>query len=283
MRKTLEDSDLAVSSVPAKEVEVFPGVIERRYFLRASVTTAAAILALGATTRSLSAKERAQEPSVASTDRQGTDKPATDRLTWDDFLKQSVPVAQQMIAEPAFSLDEYLYRIGSLATRLKEIPDTKLFPYNAVDPRVMFAPSFRGSPFVIIQWRMEPGAAFPAHNHPNASVCTLGYEGEVRLRNFEIVGEAPEYASKKTFRVRETHNEMMARGRINTLSPSRDNIHYFQVGREGARGIDITTLHGKNAPFSFLDISEKPADSEKRIFEAAWNDLGRQAQPASKS
>jgi len=122
----------------------------------------------------------------------------------------------------------------------------------------------------------------PAHNHPNASVCTLGFEGEVRLRNFEIIGEAPDYASKKTFRVRETRNEVMTHGRVNTLSPLRDNIHCFQVGKEGARGIDINTLHGKTNNFSFLDMSVKPVDSEKRIFEAVWSDLDRPAPAPNK-
>ncbi len=266
MQGKLVDGDLSVSE-PRKEVEVFPGVLERRYFLRSSVASAAAVLALGATTRSFAAQEVTPAVSLVA-----TDKAVTGALTWDAFLKQAVPIAQQLIAEPSFNLDEYLYRLGSLATRLQEIPDTKLFPFTQVDSRVKFAPSFRGSPFVIIQWRMEPGALFPAHNHPNASVCTLGFEGEVRLRNFEIVGEAPEYVSKKTFYVRETHNETIARGRINTLSPSRDNIHYFQVGKEVARGIDITTLHGQNAGFSFLEIGERPADAEKRIFEASWKD-----------
>jgi len=272
MQNIPADIDLSTSTAPAKEVEVFPGVIERRYFLRGSVATAAAVLALEAMPKNLLAQELAKGTSVAG----------ADKLVWDDFLKQSVPIAQQLIADPAFSVDEYLYRIGSLATRLKEIPDSALRSYKTVEPRVWFGPSFRGSPFFIIQWRMEPGAVLPPHNHPNASVCTLGFEGEVRLRNFEIIGEAPDYASKKAFRVRETRNEMMSHGRINTLSPLRDNIHCFQVGSEGARGIDINTLHGKTNNFSFLDISKTPADSERRIFEAAWSDLGREAPPANK-
>jgi len=102
-------------------------------------------------------------------------------------------------------------------------------------------------------------------------VCTLGFEGEVQLRNFEIMGEAPDYASKKTFRVRETRSERMTPGRISTLSPSRDNIHCFQAAKVAARGIDINTMHPKSAPFSFLDMNEKPVDSEKRIFEVTWN------------
>jgi len=265
MQKTLAQIDPSFSSEPAKEVEISPGVHERRHFLRRSFATIAAIVALRATSKSL----LAQIP-INSTGATGVEA-----LAWDDFLKQSVPIAQQLIADPAFSVDEYLYRIGSLATRLKEIPNSALGSYKTVEPRVWFGPSFRGSPFFIIQWRMEPGAVLPPHNHPNASVCTLGFEGEVRLRNFEIIGEAPDYASKRTFRVRETRSEVMSHGRINTLSPSRDNIHCFQVGSEGARGIDINTLHGKTNNFSFLDISKTPADSDRRIFEAAWSDLGR--------
>jgi hypothetical protein len=267
MRKTLSTLDLA------KEVEVLPGIYERRHFLRGSLLTVAAIVTLRATPNGL----------LAQTPIKSTGPTGVAGLAWDDFLKQSVPIAQKLIADPAFSVDEYLYRIGSLATRLEEIPNSALGSYKTVEPRAWFGPSFRGSPFFIIQWRMEPGAVLPPHNHPNASVCTLGFEGEVRLRNFEIVGEAPDYASKKTFRVRETRNEMMSHGRISTLSPSRDNIHCLRVGKEGARGIDINTLHGTTNNFSFLDMSEKPVDSESRIFEASWTDLGRPAPAAKKS
>jgi len=268
MQEQLESVDLA--GEPAKEVEVFPGVHERRYFLGGSLAIVAAAIALKAMPQRVLGQATVQGSGVID----------ADQLGWDDFIKQAVPVAQQLIAEASFSVDEYLYRIGSLATRLKEIPDSKLGPYTSVDRRVWFGPSFRGSPFFIIQWRMEPGAFLPPHNHPNASVCTVGFEGEVRLRNFEIVGEAPAYDSKKMFHVRETRDETMKRARINTLSPVRDNIHCFRVGKEGARGIDINTMHGAMTKFSFLDMAEKPVDKEERVFEATWNpQLG---QPISK-
>lgn len=257
---------------PAKEVEIFPGIHERRYFLRGSLATLATVIALRIAPRTVLAQASVKGPGVID----------SDRLGWDDFLKLAVPVAQQLIAEPAFSVDEYLYRLGSLATRLKDIPDSKLGPYTSVDPRVWFGPSFRGSPFFIIQWRMEPGAFLPPHNHPNFSVCTVGFEGEVLVRNFEIIGETPAYDSKKTFRLRESRAETMKRGRIGTLSPVRDNIHCFRVGKEGARGLDINTLHGEMTKFSFLDMNEKPVDAENRIFEATWNpQLGQP--PAKKS
>src|ERR1051325_4696101 len=205
------------------EVEVFPGRFERRYFLTGALSSITAAVLVSAFRNSVFSRQVERPLRSAAED-----------LAWSVFSKQAVPVAQQLIAEPAFSVDEYLYRIGSLATRLKEIPDSKLGPYTSVDRRVWFGPSFRGSPFFIIQWRMEPGAVLPPHNHPNASVCTVGYAGEVGGRQFEIVGEAPDYSSGKTFRVRETRDETMTRGRINTLSPSRDNIHCFRAGREGA-------------------------------------------------
>ena len=259
------DPDLSPLIESENEIEVFPGRFERRHFIRGSLATVAAAVAVRTLSPTVSAQSTTAPTAVSD----------MDKLAWDDFLKQSVPVAQQLIANPAFSVDEYLYRIGSLATRLKEIPSSPLGSYKTVDPRVWFGPSFRGTPFFIIQWRMEPGAFLPPHNHPNASVCTVGYEGEVRLRNFEIVGEAPAYDSKKTFRVCETHNQTMTHGRISTLSPTRDNIHCFQVGKAGARGIDINTLHGKMGAFSFLEISKTPVDSERPIYEAAWIDLGR--------
>jgi hypothetical protein len=118
-------------SSPTKEVEIFPGVTERRYFLRSSIASAAAIVALTA-----SQKVFGQESMKA-----GATSGA--ELSWESFLQESVAVAKQLFADPAFTVDEYLYRIGSLATRVKEIPDTKLYPYTQVDSRVFFAPSFR--------------------------------------------------------------------------------------------------------------------------------------------
>ena len=130
--------------------------------------------------------------------------------------------------------------------------------------------SFRGQPFFIVEWWLEPGARLPPHCHPNASVCTLGIEGEARIRNFEIVGDAPGFSSRRTFQVRETHDEVIAPGRLNTLSAFRDNIHTFQAGKRGARGIDISTYHGPDIGFSFLDIDDRSRGARRGLHDAAW-------------
>ena len=197
-------------------------------------------------------------------------------LGWDEFLKQCVPIAEELHRDSSKSGQEaYLYWLASMIARLrlKELPRAKLGRFGTLDPPVNFGRSFRGKPFFIVEWWLEPGAILPPHCHPNASVCTLGIEGEARIRNFEIVGDAPDFSSKQTFQVRETHNEIIAPGRLNTLSALRDNIHTFQAGKQGARGIDISTYHGPDVGFSFLDISDKARDAERRVFEAAWKKL----------
>jgi hypothetical protein len=155
-------------------------------------------------------------------------------------------------------------------TRTSDIPRAKLGRFEKLEPAASFGVSYRGRPFFIVEWQLEPNALLPPHCHPNASVCTVGLEGEAHIRNFEIIGHAPEFSSRKIFMVRETHNEIIAPGRINTLSSMRDNIHTFQAGKSGARGIDISTYHGPDVGFSFLDIAGKPRESKGGIYEATW-------------
>ncbi len=77
--------------------------------------------------------------------------------------------------------------------------------------------------------------------------------------------------SRASFLLRETHNEILTPGRVNTLSTTRDNIHYFQASSQGARGIDITTGFGGDGTFSFIDFEpDKPKDARERLFEAVW-------------
>jgi hypothetical protein len=245
--------------------ELAPGVVvERRAILQ--VPIAAALAAWLGTSKSLFADQ-----SGPATNSEGS-------LTWDAFLKQSVPVARELAKDAsAAGQDDYLFRLAALAVRLQSAPDTKLFAFGGLDPKVEFAPSYRGRPFFIIQWRMYPRAILPAHCHPQASVCTLGLEGEACLRHFELRGDAPAFdsGSSRTFQIRETRQQVIGPRRVSTLSSARDNIHYFEAGSQGARGIDITTMYGGTGNFSFLAFDpHKPVDKAAGIFEAAWT--GRQ-------
>ena len=243
--------------------ELAPGVtVERRAVLRLPIAFIAAAFAAQAT--DVSARD----------DLSGA---ANDGLRWEEFLKEARSVAGQLFGDRSPSgQDAYLQRMAALAIRLRGVPATRLFPYGGLEPKVEFAPSYKGTPFVVIQWRMHPRAVLPAHCHPGASVCTLGLEGEARLRNFEVEGPAPAFnsGSTATFLMRETHSQIITAGRLNTLSPLRDNIHYFEAGTDGARGIDITTPYAGDGSFSFVAFDpDRPKDPRRRVFEASWKGM----------
>jgi len=191
--------------------ELAPGVtIERRAIFWAPLAVAAAVL-------------RAAQPARAT----GA-AIAAPPLDWDDFIRLC-PADAAGFARDASEIgqDAYLHRIAAWAVRLKAAPDTKLGAFRGLDPTVEFGPSFRGVPFAVIQWRMAPRAVLPAHCHPQASVCTVGIEGEARLRHFEVQGPAPAFDSgtKTPFLIRETRSQIVSARRISTLSSTRDNIH----------------------------------------------------------
>lgn len=191
-----------------------------------------------------------------------------DVLTWAEFLQQAEGLGGVKLAGD--QVDQYVHRLASLAVQVRGIPAARVFPFATLQPPVYFGPSHKGAGLIIIEWKLAPGAVLPPHNHPNYSICTLGLEGEARLSNYEVVGDAPEFSSSKSFQVRKTNTQWMRPGVVNTMAPQRDNIHTFTAGKDGARGIDIGTLHGTDQGFSFLKLTEKPVDPARDIFEARW-------------
>jgi hypothetical protein len=248
--------------------EIASGVfVERRSILWLPALAAATFL-FGRSR--LSAADHSKEGAAPA----GKKPSSTSPLDWDEFLKQCVPIAKEMFKDSsAQGQDAYLNRVASFAVRLRAAPNTKLFAFGKLNPKVEFNLSHKGFPFVVVQWRMHPRAILPAHCHPQTSVCTLGLEGETRLRNFEVHGKAPAFdsGSSQAFLIRETHSQILTPRRTSTLSPTRDNIHYFEAGADGARGIDITTAYGGTGNFSFVAFDpDKPREAQQRIFEAAW-------------
>ena len=178
----------------------------------------------------------------------------------DDLADALAPCARGEKSKPEEAVGT---AVAALAVRLAGVPDAKLMPYKAHAPLYSFAPIHRGVPFIVIEWRMEPGAVLLPHNHPGYSVCTVGLEGEARMRHYQPAGDAPPLASREPFRVRLTREQALLPRGISTLGPERDNIHTFIAGPRGARGIDVTTLHAmKDTGFSFLEIREKHGPSD---------------------
>lgn len=197
----------------------------------------------------------------------------TSPFSWKEFLDAAEQTAKTLHSDGSrLGQDIYLGSIAALALRLDsaDVPRAQVSRFGKLDPAVEFGINHRGVPFFAVEWRLAPGAVLPPHNHPNGSVCTVGLEGEARVRKFEVVGEAPPFDSRKKFEVREMSEELVAPGRVITLSSYRDNIHTFTAGKSGARGIDISTYHGPDVGFSFLKLDSKPSDAGKFTYAASW-------------
>ncbi len=202
---------------------------------------------------------------LATESRATKSAPRMDDQDWDGFIEKTLAVAKAQYGVLPSEQDRYLYAVAAQASQLGTIPAGEFKPYGTTGMHLKLC--YKGSPFIVLKWRLDPGGYLPAHNHPDASVCTLCLDGETRVRNFEVVGEAPAYDSGQPVRLRQTHDQALTKGRINTLSSHRDNIHFFQAGPTGATGIDITSMHGAGGPFSFLEIDPSPQDG---IFQGRW-------------
>jgi hypothetical protein len=175
----------------------------------------------------------------------GADAAADAAGSLDAFVAAAQPIARRLVADASRAgQDAYVYQLAALAVRLRQVPPRPLFPFAAA-PGARLAPAYRGSPFFVIEWRLEPHARLPPHDHPSYSVCTVALDGEAEVEHYEPLPDA---------RLRKTRESLLQPGSVDTLSAWRDNIHAFRAGPRGAHGLDITTLHGTDHGFHWIDL-----------------------------
>ncbi len=186
----------------------------------------------------------------------------------EEFTARAGEYAMQMIADPNRNEDEYLFRIAALAATLKDFPPAE---FGAPFKTIRSAMSYRESGIAVIQWQMEPNTIYPAHNHPGYNSITVGIRGECRMRNFDIVGTAPEMKSSEGFLVKETQDNVLRPGVITSMmSTNRDNIHQLEAGNDVVIGADIIAKVGPDQGFSFVNIAGQPKNPKDRVYEATW-------------
>ena len=205
---------------------------------------------------------------------------ALDESTYDDelerFLSESGERALQLKADSsAGGQDEYVSYLEKAVSAINDVSTNPLSAnsWKGFDPGVFLGVSGRNRAFFVVQWRLAPSAFLPAHCHPKTSVCTLGLEGDSTLRHFEVDADAPSYRDDRDteFLIRETRQLRLEAGATSTLTEHRDNIHLFEAGPQGARGIDVTTDYGGDGSFSFLEFDRhKPEDAAGKTYRARW-------------
>lgn len=255
MRNSGRDSPIvALAGLGEAEKQVAPGLwLSRRSFLAwcsAGLATQAFLTA---------ADVFAEEPSYG----------------FDDFLEAANASARELLDDrSAAGQDHYLRTISAHAAGLRDVPlpDQWNDSGQSDGPGTFIGFNPGGIGFVVLHWRMEPGTRIVPHAHTYGNVVTVGLEGVVRVRNYEVVGRR-DYTTDSDFVVCNTIDQALHVGATNLVSLERDYIHGFDAGNDGGRGLDITTRLLPKPEFGvpYLDLRE-PLDSgsAERRFVARW-------------
>src|SRR5262245_63697067 len=143
---------------------------------------------------------------------QARSQESSQKLTFDDFVKQVGSMAKQLVSDADRNEDDYLFKVASLAARTDCVPNASLGePFKGV---IRTGLNYRGSGIVVIQWSMEAGLKYPAHNHPNYNGVTVGLDGECRISNFDIVGKAPDLGAPGNFKIQQAQSKLMVHCRL---------------------------------------------------------------------
>jgi len=223
------------------------------------------VLALAGVSAALLAhRGRAQSPSLA----EPMPRPAPVPLTLAEFLALANPLAKELVADTSpLGQDRYLLALAALAVRLTSVPVPEMRAQKS--PGTFLGANDGGETFNVLHWRMEPNAVIRDHPHMYGNVVTLVLDGEVVVRNHEVLGER-DWDAKGTFQVRRTCEQILRPGGTNLVSLERNYTHGFRTGAVGARGLDITTriLPRRDSPV--LELGSKPLDESRGIYEASW-------------
>ena len=232
--------------------------MERRTMLRLSAGTIAAALTATACRSTPDARVQAQvEPHSA------------ELLEIGEFMAQWSPRARAFIDGGGEEEEAYLMGLSEFVSSLREPTDSEMRKV-LTDIMNEHGGDRSAVPFVLVMLRLDPGKGFGHHDHRDYNGVIRGVEGEVRIRNYDILGDELVPPKGRTFQVQETRHERVLPGSLSTLGLRRDNVHDLVAGPEGARVLDAFTFLKRGARSHFMEVDATPRDAENNIYDAAW-------------
>ena len=196
------------------------------------------------------------------------DPPPTDLAR---FLELAVPRARELVGDTSRTgQDRYLHSLAALAALLRDVPVPEMRETSKGGaPRTFLGANECDAPFTVLHWKLEPGARIGLHPHIYGNVVTLCLEGEVRIQNYELVGER-DFETKDPVRVRRSNDQQLLPGGMNLVNLEHGYVHGFRAGPAGARGLDITTRIREKRPTPSLEVGPEALDEARGIFEGRW-------------
>lgn len=194
--------EIKMDSLPVGEVvEGEPGVLMERRHLLGTLAASLAFCSLPGA-RALRRRQDGSEP-----------------WTLEEFLKRVVPVARELKADVSRAgQSRYLHAVANCAVMLGDVPMPEMRDSGqGIGPGTWIGFNHGPDPFVVLHWRMEPDTSIRLHAHTYGNVVTIGLAGEVRVRNFEMVG-ARDFDKKEKFRVRRTVDQVLRPHDVNLVN-----------------------------------------------------------------
>jgi len=261
------DADSSIRDT-ACNIEVADRVtVERRSVLWLSAAAVASVLTGSAALRGQDPTPPPREPQTPAT--------GAGDLDFGAFLGEIHPLAKRVVESKGHNEEAYLMTVAAAMSRLRDPGgDLRTAMRTFVEKHSEDGKRF---PLAAVAMSLKPGGGFSHHDHRDYNGVIMGIEGEVRIRNYDILGDVPVPPEGQAFQLRETADCLILPGRISSLGRRRDNIHDLVAGPDGARVLDVFTFFEPGATSHYLDVEAKPRDAERRIYDAAWKPRRRRA------
>ncbi|MCK5942417.1 MAG: hypothetical protein KAI24_10640 [Planctomycetes bacterium] len=191
------------------------------------------------------------------------------------FLQRWTDRSAELVAAERPNEDAHLLALCAGLAELEPAAFPKRMRTTWDEGGMKSGPAHVAMPFLIVRFDLEPGVVIPAHNHVGYAFVSMGVAGEATVRHFEPEGAAPPPDDLRTgFRIRETQRRVLTAGRTTTLSRTRDNIHCFRAGENGATfldfGIKFPDPGAGPKITSSLQFDDEPVDAARRVHTAKW-------------
>jgi hypothetical protein len=198
-------------------------------------------------------------------------------LTYEKFLAEAAPLARELVKDVSRTgEDRYLLALAAHAVRLRDVPVPEMRDntFDKASKARTWIGANEGSadgldPFVVLHWKLDPGGVIAQHPHLYGNVVTLCLEGDLRVRNYEMV-EEPDFVRAEPFEVRRVNDQVLRAGDVNFVPLTHAYTHGFVAGEKGARGLDITTRTREWQKTPSLVLSDEPIDEELGLYEGKW-------------
>lgn len=193
--------------------------------------------------------------------------------SYEQFLKDVVPIAKTLVANTTLAgQSKYLLTLASFAVQIDKMQEPKFRANGGKSGSQTYISGHPSpdAPFVVLHWKMEPNSVIRTHAHTYGNVVTLGLEGEIKIQNYEMVGEK-NFEAGKTFKIKKTVEQILTAGKTNLVNLDENYCHGFQGGALGGQGLDITTrIKPIETTTAYLDLSKKPVDEVNGLYEGRW-------------